>query len=164
MGPEMNAATAPWSSSAAPAGRLVALLAAAAFLLAGLTGNSFSLHVGMTTMAPAATAAADVDDKPAALAAMTSALPEVIGKASADPVTPMPISSDAQHLMHLLGACLAIVAAGMLLLVSLLGFRRAPGGGLPAVAAVTRLVTAVPRSAWRPLALSPPTSSPVIRT
>jgi len=66
--------------------------------------------------------------------------------------------------MHLLGACLAIAAAGMLFLVSLLGLGRAPGGGLPAVAAVTRLVTPVPRSAWRPLALSPPTSSPVIRT
>jgi len=161
----MNAATAPWSSSAAPAGRLVALLAAAAFLLAGLTGNSFSLHVGMTTMAPAATTAADVDDKLSALAAMPSGLPALIGKTSADPVTPMPSSSDAQHLMHLLGACLAIVAAGMLLLlVSLLATRRTHGGGLPAVAAVTRLVTPVPRSAWRPRALSPPTSSPVIRT
>lgn len=160
----MNAASEPWSSSAAPAGRLVALLAAAGFFLAGLTGNSFSLHVGMTTMAPAAVTAADVDDKQAALAAETSALPEAAGEASADPMPLMPISSDAQHLMHLLGACLAIVAAGLLLLVSLLATRRTRGGGLPAVAAVTRLVSPVPRSAWRPLALSPPTSSPVIRT
>lgn len=160
----MNAAAAPWSSSAAPAGRLVALLAAAAFVLAGVTGNSFSLHVGMTAMAPAASTVAGVADSPTTLAAVTSASPAVIGEGSAEPATPMPSSSDAQHLMHLLGACLAIVAAGLLFLISLLTARQAPGAAFPALTAVTRRVSPVPRAAWRPLALSPPTSSPVIRT
>lgn len=158
----MNAARAPWRSSAGPAGR-VALLAAVAFLLAVSTGNSLSLHVGMATMAPTApTIAADVDDTSAPRAAMTSALPDVDGEASMDPALSIPMSPDAQHLMHLLGACLAVVAAALLL--SLLLFIRVVGGSYTGVAAVPRLVTPTAVSAWSPPALSPPTSSPVIRT
>ena len=139
------------------------LLAAAAFLLAGLTGNSLSLHVGMTTMAPGAATAADVEVMPAPLVAVTSAFPEAVGDASADPATPMPISSKAHHLMHLLGACMAVVAAAALLLS--LHFRsRVVSGSYAAGIAVPRLVTPTALGAWCPPALSPPTSSPVIRT
>lgn len=160
MGRGMNAATVPQSRSAAPVGRLVAVLAAAAFLLAALTGNSFSLHVGMTDMAPAATTAADLSDTPAASAGVTSSARDATGHASADAATPMPIGSDAQHLMHLLGACLAVIAAAALLLL----VSRVPGGGYLAVAAVPRLDAVPAQREWSPPALSPPTSSPVIRT
>lgn len=162
MGGGMNAATVPESRSAAPVGRLVAVLAAAAFLLAALTGNSFSLHVGMTDTAPAATIAAGLSDTPAASAGITSSARDATGHASADAATPMPIGSDAQHLMHLLGACLAVVAAAALLLMLLVS--RVPGGGYLAVAAVPRLAAMPARREWSPPALSPPTSSPVIRT
>ena len=50
----MNRAPAPWSSLPALGGRLVALMAMAMVLLASSTGNSFSMHAGMTMESSAA--------------------------------------------------------------------------------------------------------------
>jgi hypothetical protein len=159
----VNAVTAPRSSSAVRAGRLVGLLAATAFLLAALTGNSLSLHVGMTPMTPAAATGAEIDHKPAPAVAAPSAAPEIVGDASGDPGTPLAINSKVHHLMHLVGACMAVVAAAALLM-SLLFRSRVAGGGYAACIAVPRLVAPTALGALCPPALSPPTSSPVIRT
>jgi hypothetical protein len=157
----MNAATARWSRSAAPSGRLPALLAAAAFLLAALTGNSFSLHVGMT--ANASEVAVAVDRVSDAVAGSGAVFGPGVGDVSHDAAAPMPVGSDAQHLMHLIGACLAVLAAAALFLRL---FSQGPAllGSHPAVTALPRLLTPPPGGSWSPPPPSPPTSSPVIRT
>lgn len=151
----MKSAIVPGSSSVSPTGRLLALVAAAAILLAALSGNSFSLHAGMSTMADDLATVADE--------VVHAGVTGDVGEATAGPATPLPLGSDAQHLLHLLGACLAVVAAATLALLWLLQ-RGRPSGGYPAVTAVPRPVPAPEVAERRPPALSPPTSSPVIRT
>lgn len=156
----MDAGPARWSCSTAPTGRLLALLAAAAFLLATLAGNSFSLHVGMTAGTSESTVAAGMVTK--AVAGSGVVLERVHEVAPATAI-PMSVGSDAQHLMHLIGACLAVLAAAALLLRLLL-HRRWLVGGHPAVIAVPRPRTPRRGGSWSPPPPSPPTSSPVIRT
>lgn len=158
----MDAGTARWSCSAAPSGRLLALLAAAAFLLAALTGNSFSLHVGMTSGPSESTVAANrVTNAVAGSGAVLERVHEVAPDAAMP--MPMPVGSDAQHLMHLVGACLAVLAVAVLLLRLLFLGRSLLGGHLAGTAHSRSLV---PRAggSWFPPPPSPPTSSPVIRT
>lgn len=148
------------SCSAAPGGRLLGLLAAAAFLLAALTGNSFSLHVGMTADASESTVAADMATN---AVAGSSAVLERVHEVAPATAMPMPVGSDAQHLMHLVGACLAVLAAAALLLRLLLQGRSLLGS-YPAVIAVPHPLTPRRGGSWSPPPPSPPTSSPVIRT
>jgi len=160
MRSEMSGAPSPCSSPPAPGGRLIALLSLAVVLLAGLTGNSFSMHAGMSTKA-SATSVAQMDHVPGPVAAKTS-IGAGTGSLAGAPKPMLPMSSDAQHLMHVLGACLALLAAALLLpllLVSRLLVRSR-------AAAVTapRLVSLATPVRWTPSALDPPTSSPVIRT
>ncbi|GAB2750459.1 hypothetical protein GCM10027273_31400 [Nocardioides pakistanensis] len=156
----MDTGPARSSFAASPSGRLLALLAAAAFLLAALTGNSFPLHVGMTAGAPESTVAADMVTN--ALAGSGAVL-ERVHKVAPATAMPMPVGSEAQHLMHLVGACLAVLAAAALLLRLLLQ-RRSLLGSHPAVIAVPRPLTPRRGGLWSPPPPSPPTSSPVIRT
>lgn len=156
----MDTGPARWSCSAAPSGRLLGLLAAAAFLCAALTGNSFSLHVGMTAGAPEFTVAADRVTN--AFVGSGDVL-ERVHELAPDTAMPMPVGSDAQHLMHLIGACLAVLAAAVLLLRLLLQGRSLLGS-YPAVIAVPRPLTPRRGGWWSPPPPSPPTSSPVIRT
>lgn len=160
MGQVMNAGTARWTCSAAPSGRLLAILAAGAFLVAALTGNSYSLHVGMTTSVPEAAVAVDgVSDA----VGVTGSIVEGVGDVAPDAAAPMPVGSDAQQLMHLIGACLAVLAAAALFL-RLFFQGRALLGSHPAVTALPRPLTTPPGGSWSPPPPSPPTSSPVIRT
>ena len=156
----MDARPAPWNCSAAPSGRLLGLLAAAAFLVAALTGNSFSLHVGLTAGAGESTVAAD---RATGAVAGSGAVLERVHEVAPATAAPMPAGSDAQHLMHLIGACLAVLAAAALLLRLILQ-RRSLLGGHPAVIAVPRTLTPRRGGSWSPPPPSPPTSSPVIRT
>jgi hypothetical protein len=164
MWPVMNAATVR-SSSSALIGRLVALLAAAAFLMAGMTGNAFSLHVGMTTMTSSAAApvTADFSEPNAATTATSLAVADVAGDDPVTAETPASGSADGQRLMHLLGACLAVIAAAVALL-ALRSLCRLVGGSCTGIAA--RPVSVVPfrGGVWSPPPLSPPSVSPVIRT
>lgn len=156
----MDAGPVPRSFSAAPSGRLLALLAAAAFLLAALTGNSFSLHVGVTASAPEAAIAVDgVTDAVAG----TGAVLDRVGDVAPDAPALAPVGSDAQQLMHLIGACLAVLAAAALFLC-LFVLVRARLGSHPAVTAFPRLLAPRPAGLWSPPPPSPPTSSPRIRT
>lgn len=153
----MNAETARWTCSAAPSGRLLAVFAAAAFLLAGLTGNSFSLHVGMTSSAHVAAVAVDhVDDD-------TAWTPAVLEVARGESAAPVSVGSDGQRLMHLIGACLAVLALAVLLLRLLL-WSRFPETGYPSLTALPRIVRPLPDGSWTPPPPVPPRSSPVIRT
>lgn len=158
----MDTGPARWTYSAAPSGRLLALLAAAAFLIAALTGNSFSLHVGMTADASESTVAADrVTHAVAGSGAVLERVHEVAPDAAMP--MPMPVGSDAQHLMHLIGACLAVLAVAALLLRVLFQGRSLLGGHL-AVTAPSRSLIPRAGGSWSPPPPSPPTSSPVIRT
>lgn len=156
----MKAGTARWTCSAAPLRRLLGLFAAAAFLFAGLTGNSFSLHVGMTASASEAAVAVD---RAAVAGAGTGAGSNAVSDATPDATAPMPVGTDAQHLMHLIGACLAVLATAASFL-RLFSQARALLGSHPVVTALPRPLTPRPGGSWSPPPLAPPTSSPVIRT
>jgi hypothetical protein len=88
---------------------------------------------------------------------------ERVHELAPDATMPMSVGSDAQHLMHLIGACLAVLAAAALLLRLLLQGRSLLGS-YPAVIAVPRPLTPRRGGSWSPPPPSPPTSSPVIRT
>lgn len=155
----MDTGPARSSCSAAPAGRLLGLLAAAAFLFAALTGNSFSLHVGMTADAPESTVAADTVTN---AAAGSGTVLERVREMAPDAAMPMTVGSDAQHLLHLIGVCLVVLAAAALFLRLLL-LGRSLLDGDPAVTALPR-PNLRPGGSWSPPPPSAPTSSPVIRT
>jgi hypothetical protein len=159
MGQVMNAGTMRWSCWAASSGRLLALVAAGAFLIAALTGNAFSLHLGMTASASDTAVAVDTFSHAAAVAGPLS---DGVGDVASDASAPMPAGSHAQHLMHLIGACLAVI--GIAVLVWVLIWGRIAGPGHPFVTAIPRLVGPPPVGSWRPPPLVPPRSSPVIRT
>ncbi|MFP5253530.1 MAG: hypothetical protein ACLGH4_07010 [Actinomycetes bacterium] len=159
----MNGAPAQWSSPSAQGGRLVALLVLAVVLLASLTGNSFSMHIGMA-MSSAAPGLAHVDhsDGPAAGEASTGAISGA--RTFLDAWRPMELlGSDAHHLMHLVGACLALLA-GAAILLALRFLCRVLDLRHPAAATTPSLVGRPTPPSWTPPALDPPTSSPVILT
>lgn len=155
----MTAASTRLNAVTAPVGRLLGLLVAAAFLLAALTGNSFAVHVGMTSMSAATVVGADTT--PHAVAGAPADRHDVRA-ASADPAV-LSAGSDLQHLMHLVGACLAVLAGAVLLLL-LPRWGRDPADGYLSDTTPTRLFTPALRRSWSPPPPSPPTSSPVIRT
>lgn len=160
MGPVMNVGCLRSSCLTAPVGRLLAVLVAAAFLLTVLTGNSFALHAGMTAGSPGVAVAGDhLSD---AVAGM-SGLAEVEDDVASDVPAVMQVGHDVQHLMHLIGACLAVLAAAAVLLW-LVSLARALTGGYSAVTAQPRLVSRIDTGAWSPPPPSAPRSSPVIRT
>jgi hypothetical protein len=114
----------------------------------------------MTTGGPHAAVAVDhVSD----VAAGSSTVLNVVGDAWTNAAALMPVGSDAQQLLHVVGACLAVLVAAALLMRLLL-LSRTLGAGYPAVTALPRLVTLPSLGSWSPPPLSPPTSSPVIRT
>jgi hypothetical protein len=76
-------------------------------------------------------------------AAVTGPLLDGVGDVASDASAPMQAGSDAQHLMHLIGACLAVLAAGALF-VLLFSQGRSLLGSHPAVTALPRLVTPPP--------------------
>lgn len=162
MGAMMNAVTRSRSCASVPSGRLPLVLAAAAFVLAALSGNSFSLHIGMAATAGAHDVAPGLDRASHVVAKTATTLTSVPGKLS-DRGGPMTAGSDPQHVMHLVGACLAVLAAAAVLRWLTL-VRRALTGGYPAVTGAPRPPAPVLARSWSPPAPSPPTSSPVIRT
>ena len=139
-----------------------AVLATAVFVIAALAGNLFSLHVGSQTAAAAierATSHSVVQQ--AQTGGTTSGGTVELKDANAQqPSSPLPMDSHGQHLMHLLGACMAVLAAIVLLWLPIgLRFRG------PIVQSATRfLVTQTTLPSWTPPPLVPPRSSPVIRT
>lgn len=160
MAPVMFVDAARRNRSTASMGRLLALFVAVAFVLTMLTGNSFALHVGMTAGSPPATASADpVSDVVAGMPGVA----DLSDEGSGDAAALMPVSSDLQHLIHLIGACLAVLAVAAML-ARLLFLNRALTGGLPAVTALPRPLMRAGTGEWLPPPPSPPTSSPVIRT
>lgn len=164
---EMNRVSAPRSSPPGLGGRLFALLTLAVVLLGSLTGNAFSMHVGMdrgpsvsvkqaeNLSGVAAAEAPTLAESGRHLVADVADVAEVAG--------PMvPTSSDAQHLMHLVGACLALLAAAAVLLLLLPRRHRGRhGDAAPLPSCGMNLLTF---ATWIPPSLDPPTSSPVIRT
>ena len=157
---EMNRVRPPRSSPPVLGGRLVALLTLAVVLLGSLTGNAFSMHVGMD-MGPSVSVK-QAENLSGVVAAEAATVAESGRHLVADVAGPMvPNSSDAQHLMHLVGACLALLAAAVVLLPLLLRHlgRRCDAAPLPSYG--MNLLTF---AAWVPPSLDPPTSSPVIRT
>lgn len=160
MGPEMNIGCLRSSRLTAPVGRLLAILVAAAFLLTVLTGNSFAMHVGMTAGAPDAAVSGDLLSD---AAAATSGVVDVRGDVPGQAVAVLQVGHDVQHLMHLIGVCLAVLAAAAVLLW-LVSRARALTGGYSAVTAQPCSVPRAGAGAWSPPPPSPPRSSPAIRT
>lgn len=144
-------------------GPLLALVALAALMWASLSGNSLSMHVG-TSFDALASSVGQVDRVAGPVAATPPTADETAGllvTVASDPT--VPVSADAQHLMHVVGGCVAILAAAVLLLL-LVVLSSGQGSG-PSVVAAARRLLALPASVWwTPPALNPPTSSPVIRT
>ena len=135
------------TSSRPRAGFVVVVLAVllAALLWSG-TGNSFAAHMGAdATPGHGATAVTGPGEDQTVDAAGT-----------------VPHDAESSHVLHLLGGCIAVLGAALLLLGAWVSRRRPPtpqplaGGALPQ----GRLA----RAWWRPPALSPPTTSPVLRT
>jgi hypothetical protein len=158
----MNRVRAPRSSPPVLVGRLVALLTLSVVLLGNLAGNAFSLHVGMD-MGSSVVGAADAADPFGDVAADGVAVVESGKRLVTDVAGPMlPTSADAQHAMHLLGACLALLAVVLELFLLLL--RRRPNRGYDAAALPARGPNRLSCATWIPPSLDPPTSSPVIRT
>lgn len=158
----MNRVPAPRSSPPVLGGRLVALLALSVVLLGSLAGNAFSLHVGMD-MDSSVFGAAHAANPSGDVAADGVAVVESGKRLVTDVAGPMlPTSADAQHAMHLLGACLALLAAALGLLLLLL--RGRPNRGYDAAALPARGPNMLSFATWiPPSSLDPPTSSPVIR-
>lgn len=136
---------------------------AALFVLAGASGdNLFARHVGMTTVAPAVVSAAEGNVVHETISAGLRKDGEGL-RGAGFRHRPGSENGSAQ-LLHLLGACLSILAVGILLL------RRGEIWRDP-----TRKLRALPprrllAAHWRatargsPAPLSPPSASPVIRT
>ena len=150
--------------TSAPLGILTLLLALTVVLLSITNANTFAVHAGMggPWAAPAhditggAGTAADRDGGPSA------AQPYPVADGGA-PSGREP-GHGSVHLLHLVGVCLMVLLGGLRLLTGWL--RRhvpwfEPRGSTPAgrVGVVTAL-----QCHWLPPPLSPPTSSPVIRT
>jgi len=144
--------------------RLAALCALAVVSIAVLSGNVFSVHVGMAAVADQASLTSPNKPDQANLTSPRGGLSVSTIPAPRQEQPPQS-NRDLQHLMHLMGACLGLLAAGGLLLAlarrarqrfsDLIGFRRrvrVSDGQWP------------PGRLWRAPPLSPPTSSPVIRT
>jgi len=73
----------------------------------------------------------------------------------------VPHDADSSHVLHLLGGCIAVLGAALLLLGAWVSRERpaSAGSSTPGVITLDRHA----RSWWRPPALSPPTTSPVLR-
>ena len=159
---EMSPVRAPRSSPPVPGGPLVALLTLAVVLLGSLTGNAFSMHAGME-MHSSVSGALQAENPSSVVAAEVATVAESGRHLIADVAGPMlPTSSDAQHLMHLVGACLALLAAAVVLILSVLQRhldRHGDSAPLPSYG-----ITLLTPATWVPPSLDPPTSSPVIRT
>lgn len=158
---EMNRVRVPRNSPPVLGERLVALLTLAVVLLGSLTGNAFSMHVGMD-MGPSVSVK-QAENLSGVVAAEAATVAESGRHLVADVAGPMvPTSSDAQHLMHLVGACLALLAAAVVLLLLLP--RRYLGRHCDAAPLPSDGMNLLTFAAWIPPSLDPPTSSPVIRT
>lgn len=105
----MTRATAACSPSAL-GGRLVGLLVLAVIVLGAVAGSSFSTHVGMST---AASGVSDRHQDHAGVPAAAS--PQAKADEPAGVAAPVPTSAETHHLMHLLGACLALLVLALVL-------------------------------------------------
>lgn len=142
---------------------LVGCALAALFVLAGASGNNlFARHVGMTTVAPAVVSVATGDTGQVASSVGFRMDGEGL-RGAVSRHSPGSENGNAQ-LLHLLGACLAVLAVGNLLLRRG-GMWRDPIRLLRALPS-RRLLAAHWRATARgsPAPLSPPRASPVIRT
>lgn len=158
---EMTRDHAPRSNPPVPGGRLVALLTLSVVLLGSLTGNAFSMHVGMD-MSSSVSGVTRAENPSGVVAAEVASIAESGRHLVADVAGPMvPTNWDAQHLMHLVGACLALLAAAVVLHLLLRGrhLDRHDPAPLPSYG-----ITLLTPATWVPPSLDPPTSSPVIRT
>lgn len=85
------------------------------------------------------------------------------GATPTDATGTVPHDAQGSHVLHLLGGCIAVLGAALILLGAWRDSRARPA--LPVPSAVTAAATGHrARSWWRPPALSPPTTSPVLRT
>lgn len=120
--------------------------------------NLFSVHVEMTSTSGHVNVTSQSDG--ASAARMTAAPRQV-----QPPTSQRDLRRDLQHLMHPIGACLGLLAGGALLLT------RAPPARQPVVNTLalrgdfaSTHLRGTPARSWSAPPLSPPTSSPVIRT
>jgi len=116
-------------------------------------GNTFAAHLGAVTHSEARPSSVD-GGGPARHGETSSALNVRQG--------PVPHDVETSHVLHLLGGCIAVLGAALVLgagafsrVRPVLGDTGAAGRVVPGRAA---------RSRWWPPPLSPPTTSPVLRT
>ena len=116
------------------------------------TGNTFAAHMGTGP------------DRAAHESAQAAAgLDQVSGATPGVATGIVPHDAGSSHVLHLLGGCVAVLGAALLLLGAWRSSRPRPD--LPVRALVAAAATGHgARSWWRPPALSPPTTSPVLRT
>ncbi|GAB3028855.1 hypothetical protein GCM10011376_15330 [Nocardioides flavus (ex Wang et al. 2016)] len=148
-----------------PQGWLVACVMAALFVLMGASGDDvFARHVGMSA------SSSELLAESSGVGAATATTERPGDRATAG-VAPVHGTGDttvdgrgAAHVLHLLGACVAVLVAGVLLLRArglCRWARRATSALSPRVALPAPWLAGLRRG---PPRLSPPRSSPVIRT
>jgi hypothetical protein len=141
---------------------LVGCVMAALFVLTGVSGDDvFARHVGMMASAPAVMPEAPRDTD---RAVTTETLRQVTGDGlSARSSHPPGDGDGSAHLMHLLGACLAVLAFSLLLLCrgSWALWTRAKRALRPRPPSAAQWIATVRGS---PPPITPPRTSPVIRT
>lgn len=142
---------------------LVGCVMAALFVLTGVSGDDvFARHVGMMASAPAVMPEAPRDTDRAVPA---ETIRQVTGDGlSARPGHPAGGGDGSAHLMHLLGACLAVLAFSLLLLCRgrwALVTTRARRALRPRSPSASQWIASVRES---PPPITPPRTSPVIRT
>lgn len=118
------------------------------------TGNTFAAHMGTGPDLAGPGAAAQAAAGPGQVSG---------GATPTDATGTVPHDAQGSHVLHLLGGCIAVLGAALILLGAWRDSRARPA--LPVPSAVTAAATGHrARSWWRPPALSPPTTSPVLRT
>lgn len=143
--------------------RMLAVMAVTAWLATALTGNVRALHLGAEHQPGATVTGASL--LPTAVDPSTETAPAPVLAPMAAPAEATPPHGTGQHMLHLLGACLGMLAGASAILPLLLRWAGFSDRARSRPPGVTRALSpAVQRGAWRPPPLSPPTSSPVLRT
>lgn len=143
-------------------GWLVAFVMTSLFVLMGASGDDvFARHVGMTV---ASTAVSKDGARALETPVVQQRIRQAGGIAAHSVRTQSPGDHDAVHVLHVLGACLAVLGVAVLARYRQQNWRRLTRARSPLDSHLVLPASWLADLRRRPPPLSPPRSSPVIRT